>query len=170
MLFTEYYGPPYRVDLHAVVEALPSLHDHADFNAVTIQPRTLSRKNVVIRSWNSERIDLFASALFFTVLVDQVAFTHFHSHYHQFQDLTRYPKFRGDCPGGCNYHVHPSTVFRAIASQLAPLSGEAKLLPEAVEVMHAEVLSFFSEHMLSVDGQEFWEKCVPEFPRPSIFR
>ncbi len=35
---------------------------------------------------------------------------------------------------------------------------------EAVPVMHDEVTSFFSKYLSKIDGEEFWQACVKEFP------
>jgi hypothetical protein len=163
MTFREYYGEPFRSDLSAVVTSNPSPHSEAD--EVTIQPRTLSTENSVIRVWEPERLRLFATALYYTILVDQVCYTHFGSVYSQFKVLTRYPKFRGDCPGGCYGHIHPMNILKAIGSELGPAnnwSGQVILLVEAAEVMHAEVRDFFRTYLRAVDGEHFWRKCVDE--------
>jgi len=114
-----------------------------------------------------ERLRLFATALFFTVLVDQVCYTHFRDIYLEFQSLTRYPKFCGDCPGGCYHHLHPMSIFETIGSAPGPAygwSGQTKLLDEAIEVMHAEVLDFSNTYLPSIDGELFWRRCVDEMP------
>jgi hypothetical protein len=168
MTFSEYFGEPFRGDLNAVISALPSGHDHDRPTGVTIQPRTISDQNQVIQAWNAERRDLFASALFFTVLVDQVCYTHFRTHYPAFQALTLYPKFRGDCPGGCYHHLDPSAIFRALGSPHGSATGwrgEARIVPAATEAMRSEVLSFFADYMPAVDGPEFWRICSLHIPR-----
>ena len=165
MTFKEYYGELFRADLDAVVSSgSPS---HSAEGEVTIQPRTLSTENPVICSWDRERIDLFSTALFFTVLVDQVCYTYFRYIYTGFQSLTCYPKFRGDCTGGCRFHLHPKFIFEVITSSPGPAyewSGTAKLLKEAINVMHFEVIDFFKDHIRCVDGEEFWVRCANELP------
>jgi hypothetical protein len=163
--FKEYYGEPFRSDLRAVVAVC--LPDHSDGDEIRIQPRTLSTANEVIRAWAPDRLNVFAAALFFTILVDQVAYTHFRHVYSRFRALTRYPKFCGDCPGGCNYHLNARSIFNALRSNAGPAtgwSGRFTLLEESVEVMHAEVLDFFSHHLTSVSGEEFWRECLAEVP------
>src|SRR5262249_26440372 len=141
----------------------PSLHSEG--HEITIQPRTLSTDNPVIVTLESERLSLFATALFFTVLVDQVCYTHFKVIYPEFQNLTRYPKFRGDCPVMCCHHIHPTFIFKAIGAAPGPRydrAQQAKLLDEATQVMHAQVLDFFSTHLRSIDGEHVWRECVKE--------
>jgi hypothetical protein len=43
-----------------------------------------------------------------------ICFTHFKTDYIKFRNLTRYPKFIGNCPGVCNYHYHPNDMFFAM--------------------------------------------------------
>lgn len=163
MDYRDYYGNPFRSDLAAVVNGLRSPHgEEADGGAI-LQPRSLSSANSAIVSMAPERRSLFATALFFTVLVDEVAYTHFQKDYAAFRTLTVYPKLLGDCPGGCHYHLEPSTIFRAFASPEGPATGWTGAVTfdeEAVEVMRFEVLDFFRVHLPQVSGEEFWAACV----------
>src|SRR5687768_12368270 len=109
MNLAEYYNGPFRADLGRGIEGRPPVHDHRP-GEVTIQPRSISRENMVIRRWPEERRMLFASSLFLTVLSDQVCYTHYPNSYARFRELTRYPKWLGDCPGGCYNHIHPAVV------------------------------------------------------------
>lgn len=163
MTFKQYYGDPFRADIAKVILSGPP--SHSERGEVAIQPRTLSTMNPVIRSWDQEHIDLFVTAPFFTVLVDQVCYTYYREYYSQFQSLTRYPKFRGDCTGGCSHHIHPKYVFKVIASPPGPYSswsGTANFLEESIDVMHSEVTDFFGVHLKVSDGLNFWSRCVDE--------
>lgn len=168
MTLAEYYNGPFASDLARVLRALPPIHQHEP-GEVTLQPRSLSLANPTVRHWPRERRGLFASALFLTILADQVCYTHFREHYWSFRDLTMYPKFRGDCPGACYYHVDPSIIFRSVGcsegrlrapDELNDISFPADLWP----TMEHEVVSFFSEHLPSVDGRAFWLRCWSEVP------
>ena len=171
MRFQKYYGEPFRSDLRNVVNGLPPLHDHfSTEHETTVQPRMLSRANQAIRLLGSERLKLFATALYFTVLVDQVMYTHFHSTYPRFKSLTQYPKLRGDCPGGCSWMVDPSVIL--VTAGLPPASGErvalsayADLVASASPVVELEVTSFFETHMPDVDGTDVWRHCLNNMPR-----
>jgi len=167
MTFKEYYGDPFRDDLRDVIAANPLKEKHVHDDVYALQPTAISNINPVIRSWDCDRASLFATALFYTVLVDQVFYTYYRLLYPQFQRLTRYPKFKGDCPGACNYHFHPQGILRAtgamVDDKLSPKFPQ--LLPDAEEVMKLEIMSFFKEYMPSIDGNEFWKKCLPEIPR-----
>jgi len=164
----EYYRGAFRGDLEKVVRHAPPKHEH-ERGEITIQPRTLSTENRVVRLWDPEWRGLFASALFLTVLVDQVCYSYFRAHYEAFRKLTRYPKFRGDCPGGCGHHIDPAGVFSALGK--APGSWprdnglDCKLLPpDLFETIRAEVHSFFPRHLDGIDPNEFWEKCDASVP------
>ena len=161
MTFREYYRDPFRADLVAVVSALPSCHPPSEDGGVVIHPRTLSVENPHIRSWGPDRTDHFASALYWTVLVDQVCYTHFKSHYGAFQRLTRYPKFRGNCLG-CS-HLHPRNILNAIGSEPPNAwSGRARLSNDAVDVMREEIFDFFERHLKAIPPADFWRRCLAE--------
>jgi len=163
--FRNYYGEPFRIDLNAVTNFPSCPCSEAD--EAVIQPRTISTQNPVIRSWKPEQLQLFATALFFTVLVDQVCYTHYRDFYPQFQKLTRYPKFHGDCPGGCWWNLHPNRIFRAAGSSPGSpsnWSGRVKIPENTIDVMRNEVLEFFNDYMQAIDGKEFWRRCVGEMP------
>jgi len=163
MDYREYYGDPFRGDLASVVLGLPSSHGTEPDGGAVLQPRSLSRSNPAIVKMPADRRSLFATALFFTVLVDEVAYTHFRGSYDAFRKLTLYPKLLGDCPGGCHYHLEPSAIFRALESREGPATGwtgGAAFDEDAVEVMHVEVVDFFRAHQPEVSGAEFWAACV----------
>lgn len=163
MDFREYYGEPFRSDLASVAGGLPSSHGTEPDGGAVLQPRSLSRSNLAIVRMSADRRSLFATALFFTVLVDEVAYSHFRGSYDAFRKLTLYPKLLGDCPGGCHYHLEPSAIFRALDSREGPATGwagGAEFDEDAVEVMRDEVLDFFRAHVTEVNGEEFWAACV----------
>jgi len=116
---------------------------------------------------DKEGKELFATALFLTVLTDMVCFTHFNSHYNKFRNLTRYPKFIGNCPGGCNYHYHPSDIFFAMNKGRSATERHLVFYDKflrALETMKEEIISFFEEYLPEVSAEAFWEKCQREFP------
>lgn len=111
----------------------------------------------------------FAAALFLSVLTDQVCFTHFKASYPEFRRLTQYPKWRGDCPGGCAWHLHPSLIFDAIGSRPGPLPRERSprfdlLPPDVFSVFELETKDFVREYLPEVSATRFWERCVRELP------
>lgn len=168
MLFADYYAGLFREDIARVASALPSRHEHTP-GETTLQPRSISRRNAVIRGWSPERRALFAASLFLTVLADQVCYTHFRPSYDRFRRLTMYPKWRGDCPGGCHAHIHPRVVFQAIGAREGR-RGEMQELPFAAfpddlfATMRLEVLDFVGTYLTGVDPEDFWRRCDAEMP------
>lgn len=168
MLFATYYHGLFREDLTLVAAAVPTTHEH-DAGEVVFQPRTISRHNAVVRTWPEERRLLFAAGLFLTALVDQVCYTHFRDSYPRFRELTRYPKWRGDCPGGCFHNIHPIAVFRAIGARLGSLNDIRDLpfsaLPDdLLSTGKEEVYEFMLRHLPEVAPDEFWRRCEAEIP------
>lgn len=170
MTFDEYYRERFRHDLAAILAAATRSHEHpGDPEGATLQPRSLSQENVAIRTLEGEVVVRFATALYFTVLVDEVMYTYYRAHYGTFEDLTRYPKFRGDCPGGCSSHIHPSNVLRAINQRPGSWSHDTpedlrEVIREAIPVMRREVVEFFPVHLSLVDGVDVWRRCCAESP------
>jgi len=164
MHLANYYRQQFRNDLAAVMRALPPMHE---FDAPALQPRIIGLENPVIRGWDREQCSNFAASLFITVLTDQVCYTYFPRHYPTFRRLTQYPKWRGDCPGGCHHHMHPEAILRRIhpvgldgaATELAYHQDDS--LPA---VLAHEVREFFNEFMPEVDGEHFLHMCMREVP------
>lgn len=167
MLFGDYYQGPFRSDLFRVIAGLAPIHDH--FDGTTLQPRIISRENAVVRSWSPERQYLFAAGLFLTVLADQVCYTHFQPQYEGFRRLTLYPKWRGDCPGACNYQIHPRHVFLTIGRRPSEHPSweqlRYSLFPDdLLSTMESEVMSFVRSYIPDVSPEAFWQLCGAEIP------
>jgi hypothetical protein len=168
MTLDDYYHSQFSNDLRNVLEGLPSLHQHGS-DDVTLQPRSLSTANPIVRRWEKDRLGLFASALFLTVLADQVCYTHFPEHYATFRALTRYPKWRGDCPGGCGTHIHPAVVFRVIGQSPGPVHSRDRpdysaLPSDLIATLKREITSFFPRHLPAIDAMAFLARCDSEVP------
>jgi hypothetical protein len=169
--FAAYYETCFRDDLARVLRSAPAPnHLSEDAAEVVIQPRVLSCQNETVRLWPTERRALFGVALFFTVLVDQACYTHFGGLYESFRRLTAYPKFKGDCPGGCYHHLHPSLILSSLGrppglTDSAPPPEYAQVFWEAVPVMHREVEEFSRDRLPALDAAAFWDRCLAELPR-----
>jgi hypothetical protein len=116
----------------------------------------------------TERRALFGAALFFTVLVDQVCFTHFPAAYAEFNSLTRYPKLRGDCPGACDHHIHPVAIFEELGRHVSAAGNVDQfayelLPPDTIAAMRREVTDFVQTNMPQL-GDSFWACCDREIP------
>jgi hypothetical protein len=163
--FIDYYRGPFRRDLARVVAAMESPHSR-EAAGVVIQPLQLSTENPVIRDWSAAEQMLFGSGLYLTILADEVCYTHFRPDYEGFRRLTQYPKFRGDCPGGCYSHQEPYVVFEMIGKPKwagPEMRGfDLNLFPESFSKgMEAEIRQFCREYM-PLRENDFWMRCHAE--------
>lgn len=169
--YQKYYTSKFRKDINQFFSTIPDKSKfHEDLNnksTFSIQYERLTPQLNHLDFLDKEEKEYFGVALFYTVLVDMVCFSHFKQYYERFKKLTMYPKFIGNCPGGCLYHFHPRDIFLAM-NKGRILSEQYleffKKFLEAEEPMKEEVMSFFNEYMSEIDGVEFWEKCQKEFP------
>src|SRR5690349_20634850 len=128
MHFAYYYRAAFREDLVELLRLHKQGHGHG--SDIAIQPRMLALGAKPFHTWTPDHQRLFLTALYFTVLVDQVVFTHFRGRYPRFRELTQYPKLIGDCPGGCYSHLHPAEVFSLITrGSSAPYHSEPFTCP-----------------------------------------
>ena len=173
MTFDEYYGQVFRTDIQRFMMSIPAEsrnHDY-DKSVFTIQYEKLTKDTPHLDVIAQDQRAHFAIALFLCILVDEVCYTHFKTQYAKFRTLTLYPKFIGNCPGGCYYHFHPKDIFAAINYSRDGQNAERRpditvytLFDEASDVMKSEVFDFFTQHMTTIDPMEFWRRCVGEFP------
>lgn len=182
--FASYYRLKFRDNLNTFFSTIPDesrFHeDHVANRTFSIQYERLTRDFDHLDFLSVEDKVNFGVALFFTVLTDMVCYAHFKEYYRKFHQLTLYPKFIGNCPGGCHYHFHPSDIFIAMnRTRKNPLDPQSKDLlefrdkfVEAVPIMEEEVREFFTSNLFD-DGQiqlfkmdwvSFWDKCKAEFP------
>lgn len=173
MTFDEYYRREFRADIQQFMMSIPagSRHHDNDESQFTIQYGRLTKDTRHLDVIAAEKRAYFAVALFFSVLVDEVCYTHFQWYYDKFRSLTRYPKFIGDCLGACRYHLHPREIFTAINYSRDVRNAETRPNIEVQSVfqgargaMRKEVFDFFTHYMTEIDPTEFWGRCVYEFP------
>jgi hypothetical protein len=174
--FAQYYKDNFRKDINQFFSTIPDAsrfhEDIQNKNTYSIQYERLTHDFDHLNFLNKEEKEFFGVALFFTILTDMVCYTHFKKNYFEFQQQTRYPKFIGNCPGGCHYHFHPSDIFSAMNFSrmkkdeiLAKESLDFYLkFIEAVPTMKIEIKNFFKQNMKEINGEDFWNKCVSEFP------
>lgn len=169
--FEIYYNSKFREDLHLFFSTIPDesrFHeDQHNKQIFSIQHERLTPNKNHLHFLDKENKEYFAVALFFTVLVDMVCYTHYRSYYANFQNLTRYPKLIGNCLSWCRYHLHPRDIFNAMNH--GRNSNEEYLLfidkfLEAIEPMQEETTSFIKQYLPEINGTEFWIKCKDEFP------
>ena len=169
--FKTYYNSKFRDDINMFFSTIPDesrFHEYTQ-NKLTfsIQYERLTPAFDHLDFLDKEGKEYFGVALFFTVLTDMVCFSHFKPYYSIFKNMTRYPKFIGNCPGGCNFHYHPSDIFFAMnkgRSSTEPHLVFYDKFIEAIETMSNETISFFREHLTEIEGETFWLKCKKEFP------
>ena len=169
--FKTYYNSKFRDDINMFFLTIPDesrFHEDTQ-NKLTfsIQYERLTPTFDHLNFLNKEGKEYFGVALFFTVLTDMVCFSHFKAYYGMFKNMTRYPKFIGNCPVGCNFHYHPGDIF--FAMNKARSATEPHLVfydkfAEAIDTMSIETISFFTEHLPEIIGETFWSKCKNEFP------
>jgi hypothetical protein len=174
--FAIYYRSKFRQDINQFFSTIPEQskfhEDNQNKQTFTIQYERLTKDYDHLNFLTAEDKINFGLALFITILSDMVCYFYFRQYYDKFRQLTLYPKFIGNCPGGCKYHFHPSDIFSAMnyarTNTLDILSQERldfyKKFNEAVLTMEKEITSFFIEHMTEIDVQAFWDRCYAEFP------
>jgi hypothetical protein len=177
--FAKYYKNRFRQDINQFFSTIPDqsrFHEDIQNKQIySVQYERLTRDFDHLNFLTKPEREYFGVALFFTVLTDMVCYSHFHEHYESFKQLTRYPKFIGNCPGGCHYHFHPSDIFAAMnysrKNQLDILSSERldffEKFNEAIKTMKYEIISFIKEYIKEIDSNQFWEFCKREFPYKS---
>lgn len=169
--FKTYYHTKFPDDINRFFSTIPDAskfhEDKQNKQTFSIQYERLTPAFEHLNFLEKEDKEYFAVALFLTVLTDMVCFTHFKEHYTKFESLTRYPKFIGNCPSGCNYHFHPSNIFIAInkgrSAKVQHLVFYDKF-KQAEESMKEVIVNFFDQNLNGIDGEFFWEKCHKEFP------
>lgn len=169
--FKTYYNNKFREDINQFFSTIPDNskyhEDPQNKQILSIQYQRLTPAFDHLNFLNDSSKELFAIALFFTVLADMVCFSHFNINYTKFQNLTRYPKFIGNCPSLCNYHLHPREIFLAMNKERSINQNHLlfyEKFDNAVETMKEETIIFFNQYMKEVDGEYFWVCCKNEFP------
>ena len=173
--FGKYYNEKFRDDLNRFFETIPENskhHDNYDKATYHIQYERLTNDHPHLNfmSGSEDKIN-FGIALFLSILVDEVCYTHFKPFYQEFKKLTNYPKFIGNCPSGCNYHLHPTDIFSAMNYSRKSVDGKIEnrlsfydQFIQALPFMEREVKDFFKKYLKSIDENDFWQKCYNELP------
>lgn len=184
MTLDEYYNRQFRYDLTCFFDAIPENSKHHMFfsESFTIQYSNLARNSSYMRQIPVEKIAFFSYSLFITVLADQVCYSHFKEYYEPFRVLTQYPKFIGDCPGGCRYNLHSSGIFDAVNNErsylywrhhrtrnrnyieVEKIDFDDDGFKMTAELMKKEVFDFFPKYIPALDVEAFWTCCLREMP------
>lgn len=169
--FKTYYNSKFRDDLNQFFSSIPDasrFHEDTENKQIfSIQYERLTPLFNHLDFLDKDGKENFAIGLFLSVLTDMVCFAHFKAHYHKFKILTRYPKFIGNCPGGCRYHYHPSDLFFAMNKGRSRTEKHLVFYDKflaAIETMKEVTINFFNQHLTEVNSDSFWDKCQKEFP------
>ena len=173
--FETYYTTKFRQDINLFFSTIPDQsrfhEDNQTKQTFSIQYERLTRDFGHLNQLTKTDREYFGVALFFTVLTDMVCYSKYRENYNNFRRLTLYPKFIGNCPGGCHYHYHPSDIFAAMnfsrSKPLDVLSPERldfyEKFSEAIPTMEKETKDVCSDHLTEIDEQRFCEQCKEEF-------
>ena len=169
--FKSYYNTKFRQDLDKFFATIPDeskYHEDRQNKLIfSIQYERLTPTFKHLHFLDKDGKEYFGVALFFTILIDMVCYTHFKNYYEKFQLLTRYPKFIGNCRSLCHLHYHPKDIFEAM-NRKSPKNFESLLFNikflEAVAIIKIETTEFLTEYLNDIDSEEFWLKCYDEFP------
>ena len=171
--FGTYYNSKFRQDILQFFSTIPerSKHTFGDKSIFTIQYQTLTKDYNNLDFLDLNEKAYFGTALFFTVLVDQVCYTHYQLFYNKFRSLTLYPKFVGNSPSTDQTNIYPGDIFAAFnysrddrKRNETPRVEFWEVFNNAVTPMERETVNFFKKHLTTIDGAEFWNKCKNEFP------
>lgn len=188
--FKTYYKKSFQSDLHNFLLQVPvEGNKHFNKNEICIQYFFLTPQYIYLDIIPHERRGMFAVALFWTILVDQIFFTYYREFYHCFQSKTLYPKFIGNCTAPslvtsqCGSHQHPRKVFKAIndttdkgnkfdIDRIIFKKDENKkertfinfepILEFAKHVMKDEIKDYFESQQPEINWLDFWIKCENE--------
>jgi len=171
--FDKYYNGQFRQDIQTFFSKVPEISKHTfdDRQVFTVQYQTLTKDFDYLDFLDISQKAYFGTALFFTVLVDQVCYTHFGQQYAKFYKLTRYPKFVGNSPSTDRTNFPPRDIFGAFNYSRdkdkmfnTPNVEFWEAFNEAKPVIERETKDFFKNHLMEIDGQQFWDKCLTELP------
>jgi hypothetical protein len=171
--FDKYYSNQFRQDIQTFFATVPdrSKHTFDDKNVFTVQYQTLTKDFNYLDFLDLNQKSYFGTALFFTVLVDQVCYSHYRQDYEKFCKLTLYPKFVGNSPSTDRTNFPPRDIFRALnySRDKDKMSNTPNVelwqtFNEAITIMERELKNFFQQHLNEINGQEFWDRCVSELP------
>ena len=164
MTFREYYGDPFIEDLNAfrTWATVSQVSHQEDIDGVfAVQPNLIREHAKELAAWGQDRLVLFATALFFTVLVDQVCYTHFRTKLCILPATHPVSKATRLVPRGLSESPSFSDILNWIADCLQTTRKDmyrayAATIRDAIPVMKEEVLEFFRCHLTAVDPTTFW--------------
>jgi hypothetical protein len=159
-----YYVYPigFEQDLNLFIENIPSewkkIHDDFSFQD------DLLREEYLPHVYVTKRFSYFVICLYWKVLVDYIAYTHYSPSYER-GDFKRWkaPKYVGGCCQGCYNRFSPKYLFLGHDHVQEPKQPMA-LINKSIQQMKEHVLLYLRQEVREIDAEEFWSKCVNEFP------
>ena len=161
MEFQTYYNTNFRSDLHTFLSTIPDKsrfhHNLETRSEVTIQLDRLTSNHHHLDFLNPATRLNFAHALYWTILVDMVMYTHFQASYDSFQKLTNYPKLIGNCTRGCYHHYHPRNIYDKMDFIMSDEEINSSII-DTKRIITSEIKSFLTSYMPSIDIPKFLER------------
>jgi len=175
--FETYYNGQFREDIQTFFATIPDNSKfHEDIQnrriySIQYDRLTLDFDHLNFLCSRQHKVN-FGVALFLTILVDEVCYTYFKTSYDSFSRQTLYPKFIGNCPSGCHYHLHPREIFVALnysrknnqSSKSSDHLDFSETFVSSLPIMEKETKHFFKCYLPHIDEQEFWSRCLSEMP------
>ena len=158
MEFQAYYNNEFRSDLNTFLRTIPNEsryhHNLETRREITIQLCRLTSQHPHLDFLSeAKRLD-FAHALYWTILVDMVMYTHFKTSYDSFRKLTTYPKLIGNCTRGCYHHYHPRNIYDEMDFKISDEEINS-LIHSTKPFMTEEITSFLRRYMPNIDITSF---------------
>ncbi len=188
--FKTYYKQYFQRDLQNFMDQIPvDGNKHYDRNGFNIQYFFLTPRYKYLDIIPPDRQGLFAVALYWTVLIDQVVYSSFRKYYLNFQAKALNLKFIGNCTAPslksseCGHHQHPRKILLAINDEVdkgnrndfdreifkSDENNKARLhidyfqiFEQAKHVMKLEAKDFFENHIPEISWPDFWMICEKE--------
>ena len=188
--FATYYKHQFQQDLLNFIAHIPiEGNKHYNKENFSIQYFFLTPNYNFLDTIQQESQKLFAVALYWAVLLDQVFYSNYRNEYSVFQHNTLYPKFIGNCTAPslmssqCGHHQNPKQIFKAIndindKGNLIGFEREIFIKNECLlkrkpidfsdyleiskETIKHEVERYFQDHHHETTWVEFWGKCLDE--------
>lgn len=158
MEFQTYYKTNFRSDLNTFLSMIPDEsrfhHNIETRSEVTIQLNRLTSNHHHLDFLNKATRLSFAHALYWTILVDMVMYTHFRASYDSFQKLTNYPKLIGNCTRGCYHHYHPRNIYKEMDFKMSDEEINSLIL-STLPAITQEITSFLKSYMPDINTTQF---------------
>lgn len=189
MNYQEYFETAFDKDLIRFQNAIPKNAKHYSENPFTIQYFYLIPHYNFLNQINSNNRPYFAVSLFWFVLIDQVAYTHFKDKYDMYSNNFSKIKFVGNCTAPslmasqCGHNQHPKQILAAIndyenkgnegafydelfddyiMKEPREKINYKEVLLESQHIMEKNLNTLMAENNLSIPSKSLWNRCLNE--------